>query len=96
MENEPPNQMEVERLHDELSRVEQAQLLQWMVQNLGDAQPWIESEPSLSAGNDHRAHGSGVVILPAQRIEQPVPPQAAVASATERVLRGTVHRPASR
>lgn len=41
---------EVERLLRELSRGEKAQLLQWVVRDLGDAHPGIESEPSVCGG----------------------------------------------
>lgn len=46
MKNEHLNETETEHLHRELSRAEQAQLLQWMARDLGDAAPWIENEPS--------------------------------------------------
>lgn len=42
---------EVERLLRELSRGEKAQLLQWVVRDLGDAYPGIESEPSVVGGS---------------------------------------------
>jgi uncharacterized protein (DUF433 family) len=42
---------EVERLLGELNRGEKAQLLQWVVQDLGDAHPGIESEPSICGGS---------------------------------------------
>ncbi len=42
---------EVERLLRELSRGEKAQLLQWVVRDLGDAHPGIESEPSVCGGS---------------------------------------------
>jgi uncharacterized protein (DUF433 family) len=42
---------EVERLLRELSRGEKAQLLQWVVRDLGDAHPGIESEPSICGGS---------------------------------------------
>jgi uncharacterized protein (DUF433 family) len=41
---------EVERLLGELSRGEKAQLLQWVVRDLGDAHPGIESEPAVGGG----------------------------------------------
>ena len=41
---------EVERLLRELSRGEKAQLLQWVVRDLGDAHPGIESEASVCGG----------------------------------------------
>jgi uncharacterized protein (DUF433 family) len=41
---------EVERLLRELSRGEKAQVLQWVAQDLGDARPGIESEPSVCGG----------------------------------------------
>lgn len=42
---------EVERLLGELSRGEKAQLLQWVVQDLGDAHPGIEVDPSVGGGS---------------------------------------------
>ena len=45
MENEHLKETEAEHLHREMSRAEQAQLLQWVVRDLGDAEPAIESEP---------------------------------------------------
>jgi uncharacterized protein (DUF433 family) len=42
---------QVERLLRELSRGEKAQLLQWVVQDLGDAHPGIESLPSVCGGS---------------------------------------------
>lgn len=42
---------EVERLLRELSRGEKAQLLQWVVRDLGDAHPGIESEPPVCGGS---------------------------------------------
>jgi uncharacterized protein (DUF433 family) len=42
---------EVERLLGELSRGEKAQLLQWVVKDLGDAYPGIESEPAICGGS---------------------------------------------
>ena len=44
MQSERLKETEVERLDRELSRAEQAQLLQWMVRDLGDSEPWTESE----------------------------------------------------
>jgi hypothetical protein len=44
MDSERLKETEVERLDRELSRAEQAQLLQWVVRDLGDAEPWTESE----------------------------------------------------
>lgn len=41
---------EVERLLRELTRGEKAQLLQWVVRDLGDAHPGIENEPSVCGG----------------------------------------------
>ena len=42
---------EVERLLGGLSRGEKARLLQWVVKDLGDAHPGIESEPSVCTGS---------------------------------------------
>lgn len=39
-----------EQLLSEMSRAEKAQLLQWIVQDLGDAFPGIESNPEVSGG----------------------------------------------
>jgi len=44
MKNEPLKETEAEHLDRELSRAEQAQLLQWMARDLGDAEPWTQSE----------------------------------------------------
>jgi uncharacterized protein (DUF433 family) len=41
----------VERLLGELSRGEKAQLLQWVVRDLGDAHPGIESELTICGGS---------------------------------------------
>jgi hypothetical protein len=41
---------ELERILGDLSRGEKAQLLQWVVRDLGDAHPGIESEPSVCGG----------------------------------------------
>lgn len=41
---------ELERLLAEASRAEKAQLLQWIVQDLGDAFPGIESNPAVCGG----------------------------------------------
>ena len=41
---------EVERLVSSMSRAEKAQLLQWVVQDLGDALPGIESIPGVCGG----------------------------------------------
>jgi uncharacterized protein (DUF433 family) len=41
---------EVERLLGELTRGEKAELLQWVARDLGDAQPGIESTPSICGG----------------------------------------------
>ncbi len=40
----------VEQLMSEMSRAEKAQLLQWIVQDLGDAFPGIESNSAVSGG----------------------------------------------
>ena len=44
----PPR--EIEELLASLSRAEKAQLLQWIVHDLGDAFPGIESDPLVSGG----------------------------------------------
>ena len=44
----PPR--EIEELLASLSRAEKAQLLQWIVHDLGDAFPGIESNPLVSGG----------------------------------------------
>lgn len=41
---------EIERLLASVSRAEKAQVLQWIVRDLGDAFPGIESDPSISGG----------------------------------------------
>ncbi len=41
---------EIERLLPQLTRAEQAQLLQWVVRDLGDAFPGIEATPGVSGG----------------------------------------------
>ncbi len=41
---------EVEKVLTELTRAEKAQLLQWVVQDLGDAFPGIESTPDVCGG----------------------------------------------
>ena len=41
---------EIEELLASLSRAEKAQLLQWIVHDLGDAFPGIESDPRVSGG----------------------------------------------
>ncbi|KPV53304.1 hypothetical protein SE17_10440 [Kouleothrix aurantiaca] len=41
---------EMEQLLGELSRAEKAQLLQWVVRDLGDAFPGIESLPDVNGG----------------------------------------------
>ncbi len=40
----------VEQLLTEMTRAEKAQLLQWVVQDLGDAFPGIESRPGVCGG----------------------------------------------
>jgi hypothetical protein len=47
MKNDRLQDMELDRLDDELNRAEQAQLLQWETQDRGDALPEIASEPSM-------------------------------------------------
>lgn len=42
---------ESERLLANLTRAEKAQLLQWLVRDLGDAFPGIESRPDIAGGN---------------------------------------------
>ena len=46
MDSERLCETDIDRLDRELSRAERAQLLQWVVRDLGDAEPGIESEPS--------------------------------------------------
>lgn len=41
---------EAEKLLPALSRAEKAQLLQWVIRDLGDAFPGIESKPGISGG----------------------------------------------
>ena len=41
---------ESEALLNRLTRAEKAQLLQWIVQDLGDAFPGIESTPNVAGG----------------------------------------------
>ena len=41
---------EVEKLLAGMSRSEKAQLLQWVVRDLGDAFPGIETDPAISGG----------------------------------------------
>jgi uncharacterized protein (DUF433 family) len=41
---------EVERLLSEMTKSEKAQLLQWIVRDLGEAFPGIETDPSISGG----------------------------------------------
>lgn len=41
---------EIEQLHAEMSRAEKAQVLQWVVRDLGDAFPGIESRPDINGG----------------------------------------------
>jgi uncharacterized protein (DUF433 family) len=41
---------EAERLLSELSRAEKSQILQWVVRDLGDAFPGIESSPEVCGG----------------------------------------------
>ncbi len=41
---------QVEQLLSELSRSEKAQVLQWVVRDLGDAYPGIEMDPQVSGG----------------------------------------------
>lgn len=41
---------QAEKLLSEMIRAEKAQLLQWVVQDLGDAFPGIESNPNLCGG----------------------------------------------
>ncbi len=42
--------LETEKLLAKLNRAEKAQVLQWIVQDLGDAFPGIESNPGVSGG----------------------------------------------
>ena len=41
---------EIERLLSAMSRAEKAQVLQWVVRDLGDAFPGIESRPDINGG----------------------------------------------
>ena len=41
---------EAERLLETLSRAEKAQVLQWVVRDLGDAVPGVESKPEVCGG----------------------------------------------
>jgi uncharacterized protein (DUF433 family) len=41
---------ETQKLISKLNRAEKAQVLQWIVQDLGDAFPGIESKPGVSGG----------------------------------------------
>lgn len=41
---------EIEQLLAEMSRAEKAQVLQWVVRDLGDAFPGIESRPDVNGG----------------------------------------------
>jgi uncharacterized protein (DUF433 family) len=41
---------DAEKLLAELTRAEKAQLLQWVVRDIGDAQPGIESRPDICGG----------------------------------------------
>ena len=41
---------EVERLLSEMTKSEKAQLLQWVVRDLGEAFPGIETDPGVSGG----------------------------------------------
>jgi uncharacterized protein (DUF433 family) len=41
---------QIERILPEMNRAEKAQLLQWVVQDLGDAFPGIESLPQVAGG----------------------------------------------
>lgn len=41
---------EIEQLLAEMSRAEKAQVLQWVVRELGDAFPGIESRPDINGG----------------------------------------------
>ena len=45
-----PTHQEMEQFVATLSRVEKAQLLQWVVQDLGDAFPGVESRPEVCGG----------------------------------------------
>lgn len=42
---------EIEKLFTSMTRAEKAQLLQWVVRDLGDAFPGIESTPSVCGGD---------------------------------------------
>jgi hypothetical protein len=41
---------EAEQLLSRLSRADKAQLLQWVVRDLGDSHPGVESNPNVSGG----------------------------------------------
>ncbi len=41
---------DAEKLLNEMTRAEKAQLLQWVVRELGDATPGVESNPGVSGG----------------------------------------------
>ena len=45
-----PTHQEMEQFVAALSRVEKAQLLQWVVRDLGDAFPGVESRPGVCGG----------------------------------------------
>ena len=42
---------EIQRLLGSISRAEKAEILQWIVQDLGDAMPGIESLPTVNGGD---------------------------------------------
>jgi uncharacterized protein (DUF433 family) len=44
------NMRDVEKLISEMTRAEKAQLLQWVLWDLGDAFPGIDSNPGISGG----------------------------------------------
>ena len=44
------NMREIETIIESLSRAEKAELLKWIVQDLGDAHPGIESTPNVLGG----------------------------------------------
>jgi uncharacterized protein (DUF433 family) len=43
--------LETEKLLTRLSKAEKAQILQWIVQDLGNTFPGVEREPGISGGN---------------------------------------------
>jgi hypothetical protein len=59
---------EIEQLLAAMSRAEKAQVLQWVVRDLGDAFPGIESRPDINGGEPAscgHASRSGCLYRPA-------------------------------